>query len=174
LCAREFASYDAVKPRVFLWLLFVVFWCRYIFVRCAEEKESYEKELTSCLHAPVCILVSHLGLSQYCLLGLALDLVRGLRIILALLWFTLLLHFLVPVASILSIFEGGCGVAESGRSRLIWLARMLGYFFGGVRIVTLPLNLRVLLPSIFASLLCIYGWSSTLPLVESFRSRSFR
>lgn len=94
--------------------------------------------------------------------------------ILALLWFTLLLHFLVPVASILSIFEGGCGVAESGRSRLIWLARMLGYFFGGVRIVTLPLNLRVLLPSIFASLLCIYGGSSTLPLVESFRSRSFR
>ena len=70
---------DAAKFRVFWWLLFVVFWCGHTFVRCEEEKEGYESEVTSCLHA--CCLVSHLGSSQCCLLRLALDLVLGHRIL---------------------------------------------------------------------------------------------
>lgn len=66
---------------LFWWLLFVVFWCGYNFVRCEEEKGGYENELTSCLHAHVCCLASHLGLSQCCLLILTLDHVLGLWIL---------------------------------------------------------------------------------------------
>jgi hypothetical protein len=73
---------DATKLTVFWWLFFVAFWRGNTFVRYEEEEEEgYKNEFTSCLHAHACCIVSRLGSSWCCFLGLVLDLVLGLQIL---------------------------------------------------------------------------------------------
>jgi hypothetical protein len=111
------AKWCNAKLTVFWWLFFVAFWRGNTFVR-YEEEEGYKNEFTSCLHAHVCCIVSCLGSSWCCFLGLVLDLVLGLQILPPhpplVRWNTS--WFLLQV--LYRFLGGGYGVAESTRFRL--------------------------------------------------------